>query len=89
MDRTDLRRLSKDELIELVMRLQRPDKMSRNSSKPRSTDKKEKRENSHPGGAKPGREAHNRRLPDNPDEFRDHMYGCPRSGRKFLSGVIV
>jgi len=72
MDRTDLQRLSKDELIELVIRLQRPDKTSRNSSKPPSTDKKEKRQNSRPGGAKPGHEPHNRRLADNPDEFRDH-----------------
>jgi transposase len=72
MDRTDLQRLSKDELIELVIRLQRPDKNSRTSSKPPSTDKKEKRENSRPGGAKPGHEPHNRRLADNPDEFRDH-----------------
>jgi hypothetical protein len=50
MDRTDLQRLSKDELIELVIQLQRPDKTSRNSSKPPSTDKKAKRENSRPGG---------------------------------------
>src|SRR5208283_47698 len=62
MDRTDLQRLSKDELIELVIQLQRPDKTSRNSSKPPSTDKKEKREH----------EPHNRRLADDPDEFRDH-----------------
>jgi len=41
MDRTDLQRLSKDELIELVIQLQRPVKSSRNSSKPPSTDKKE------------------------------------------------
>ncbi len=72
MDRTDLQRLSKDELIELVLKLQRPEKTSRTSSKPPSTDKKEKRENSRPGGAKPGHEPHNRRLADNPDEFRDH-----------------
>ena len=72
MDRTDLQRLSKDELIELVIQLQRPDKTSRNSSKPPSTDKKEKREHSRPGGAKPGHEPHNRRLADDPDEFRDH-----------------
>jgi transposase len=51
MDRTDLQPLSKDQLIELVLRLQRPDKNSRTSSKPPSTDKKEKRENSRPGGA--------------------------------------
>jgi len=72
MDRTDLQRLSKDELIELVLQLQRPEKTSRTSSKPPSTDKKEKRENSRPGGAKPGHEPHNRRLADDPDEFCDH-----------------
>ncbi len=67
-----MQRLSKDELIELVIQLQRPDKTSRNSSKPPSTDKKEKREHSRPDGAKAGHEPHNRRLADNPDEFRDH-----------------
>lgn len=82
MDRTDLQRLSKEELIELVIQLQRPAKTSRNSSKPPSTDKKEKRENSRPGGAKPGHEPHNRRLADNPDEFRDHRpTRCHRCGR--------
>jgi transposase len=45
MRRDDLERLSRDELIELVLRLQRPDKTSRTSSKPPSTDRKEKREN--------------------------------------------
>ena len=69
MDRTDLQQLSKDQLIELVLRLQRPDKNSRTSSKPPSTDKKEKRENSRPGGAKLGHEPHNRRLADDPDKF--------------------
>ena len=64
MDRSDLQQLSKEQLIELVLRLQRPDKTSRTSSKPPSTDKKEKRENSRPGGAKPGHEPHNRRLAD-------------------------
>ncbi len=54
VDRTDLRRLSKDVLFELVIQLQRPDKTSRNSSKPPATDKKEKRENARPGGAKRG-----------------------------------
>jgi transposase len=53
MNRNDLERLSKDELIEMVLRLQRRDKTSRNSSKPPSTDRKERRENSKPGGAKP------------------------------------
>ena len=72
MDRSDLQQLSREQLIDLVLQLQRPDKTSRTSSKPPSTDKKEKRENSRPGGAKPGHEPHNRRLADNPDEIRDH-----------------
>jgi transposase len=84
MDRTDLQQLSKEQLIELVLRLQRPDKNSRTSSKPPSTDKKEERENSRPGGAKPGHEPHNRRLADNPDEFRDHMpSACEQCGGSF------
>ena len=84
MDRTDLQRLSREELIELVLSLQRPDKTSRTSSQPPSTDKKEKRENSRPGGAKPGHEPHNRRLADNPDEFRDHKpVMCGRCGGAF------
>ena len=84
MDRTDLQQLSKEQLIELVLRLQRPDKNSRTSSKPPSTDKKEKRENSRPGGAKLGHEPHNRRLADNPDEFRDHMPSvCEQCGGAF------
>ena len=39
MNRGDLQPLSKDDLIELVLRLQRPDKTSRTSSKPPSTNK--------------------------------------------------
>jgi transposase len=86
MDRTDLQQLSKEQLIELVLQLQRPDKNSRTSSKPPSTDKKEKRGNSRPGGAKPGHEPHNRRLADNPDEFRDHMPSvCEQCGGAFPS----
>src|SRR6185436_12393153 len=53
MGRSDLERLSKEELIGLVLRLQRPQKTSRTSSKPPSTDRKEQRERSKPGGAKP------------------------------------
>ncbi len=86
MDRSDLQQLSKEQLIDLVLRLQRPDKSSRTSSKPPSTDKKEKRENSRPGDAKPGHEPHNRRLADNPDEFRDHMPSvCETCGGSFSS----
>jgi transposase len=79
MERSDLQQLSKEQLIELVLALQRPDKNSRTSSKPPSTDKKEKRENSRPGGAKPGHEPHNRRLADDPNAFRDHI-GPPCAG---------
>ena len=49
MERADLERLSKDELIELVLRLQRPEKTSRTSSKPPSTDRKERREQARRG----------------------------------------
>jgi transposase len=88
MDRSDLQQLSKEQLIELVLRLQRPDKNSRTSSKPPSTDKKEKRENSRPGGARPGHEPHNRRLADNPDEFRDHAPSvCKACGGSFSASA--
>ena len=72
MKRTDLQLLSKDELIDLVPWLQRPDKTSRTSPQPPSTDRKEKRENARPGGAKTGHDPHNRKLHDTPDAFVDH-----------------
>ena len=72
MSRFDLERLSKDELIELVLRLQRPAKTSRTSSKPPSTDRKERREKAKPGGAKPGHEGHSRRLSEDVDHIVDH-----------------
>jgi len=88
MDRGDLQQLSKEQLIELVLQLQRPDKNSRTSSKPPSTDKKEKRENSRPGGAKLGHEPHNRQLADDPDEFRDHVPEvCQQCGGTFSCGA--
>jgi transposase len=37
MGRSDLERLSREELIDLVLRLQRPGKTSRTSSKPPAT----------------------------------------------------
>lgn len=54
MDRPDVERLSREELIELVLRVQRPPKTSRTSSKPPSIDRKERREAPRPGGGKPG-----------------------------------
>src|SRR3978361_2072784 len=69
MSRSDLERLSREELIELVLRLQRPDKTSRTSSKPPATDRKERREQAKPGGAKPGHEGHSRMMSDDPDRW--------------------
>jgi transposase len=62
MERTDLRRLSKDELIDLVLQLRRPKKTSQASSLPPSLDRKGRRENSKPGGGKPGHKGHFRAL---------------------------
>jgi transposase len=72
MDRTDLQRLTKEELIELVLRMQRPHKTSRTSSKPPSTDRKERRDQARPGGAKPGHEGHSRIISVTPDEVVEH-----------------
>ena len=84
MDRTDLQQLTKEQLIELVLRLQRPDKTSRTSSKPPSTDMKETRANARPGGAKPGHEPHNRKLAEEPDAFTEHAPDvCERCGGAF------
>ena len=78
MSRDELERLSREELIELVRRLQRPQKTSRTSSKPPSTDRKEQRETSKPGGAKPGHEGQSRRLSQTADRVVDHRPGqCP------------
>jgi len=72
MDRGDLQRLTKDELIELVLRMQHPEKTSRTSSKPLSSDRKERRDQSKPGGAKPGHEGHSRSLASDFDRVVDH-----------------
>lgn len=78
MERGDLQRLSKDELIDLVLRLQRPEKTSRTSSKPPATDRKERRDKSRPGGAKPGHEGKARAMSETFDRQVDHRPGqCP------------
>src|SRR3712207_2199552 len=88
MDRSDLERLSKEELIELVLRLQRPEKTSRTSSKPPSTDRKEQREKSKPGGAKPGHEGHSRIISDMPDEVVEHRPGqCSCCGAALMTDL--
>jgi transposase len=79
MGRGELERLSKEELIELVLRLQRPEKTSRTSSKPPSTDRKEQRQRSKPGGAKPGHEGYSRVLSETPDAVVEHR-PCQCSG---------
>ena len=93
MGRADLERLSKDELIELVLRLQRPEKTSRTSSKPPSTDRKEQRERSKPGGAKPGHEGHSRVISETPDEVVEHRpdqcSGCGAALPADLPGETV
>jgi transposase len=72
MRRDELERLSKAELIELVLRLRRPAKTSRTSSKPPSTDRKERREQAKPGGAKSGHAGHGRALGPEVDRVVDH-----------------
>src|SRR4051795_5816943 len=81
MGRADLERLSKDELIELVLRLQRPEKTSRTFSKPPATDRKERREQAKPGGAKPGHEGHSRVISADPGAVVEHRPDrCPCCG---------
>ena len=82
MNRDDLARLSKEELVEaylaLQARMQRPPKTSRTSSKPASTDRKARREHAKPGGAKHGHQGHSRALHENPDETVEHRPDvCP------------
>src|SRR5919202_1700355 len=72
MQRDELERLSKAELIEVVLRLQRPAKTSRTSSWPPSTDRKERREQAKPGGAKPGHAGHSRVISPEVDRVVDH-----------------
>ena len=93
MNREDLERLTKSELIDLVLGLQRPDKTSQTSSKPPSTDRKERREHSRPGGAKPGHKGHARALAETPDAIEDHRpTHCLHCGSSFAQdapGFVV
>ncbi len=73
-----MQRLTKEELIDLVLRMQRPEKTSRTSSKPPSTDRKERRDTAKPGGAKPGHEGHSRTMSEDFDRVVDHHPdNCP------------
>lgn len=93
MGRNDLERLSKAELIELVLRLQQPAKTSATSSKPPSTDRKAQRDKSRPGGAKPGHEGHSRALSEDFDRVVDHYPdecpGCRAALSMGLAGETV
>jgi transposase len=93
MNHNDLERLSKEHLVELVLKLQRPPKTSRTSSKPPSNDKKERRRNAKPGGARPGHKGHFRSLSDDPDETVAHRPdSCPACLGKLddsLAGEVV
>src|SRR5829696_8767913 len=85
MGRSELERLSKDELIDLVLRLQRPEKTSRTSSKPPSTDRKEQREKS-----KPGHEGHSRVMSEAPDAVVEHRPGqCSGCGVALSADLLA
>ena len=66
------------------MRLERPEKTSRPSSQPPSTDRKEQREKSKPGGAKPGHQGHSRVMSETPDAGVE-----PRPGQGSGCGVAL
>jgi transposase len=93
MNRDELRELSKEELIELVLKLQRPAKTSRTSSRPPSTDRKEKRAGSKPGGAKPGHKGQFRALAEQPDDVVDHRpdrcSGCGHVFAPDAAGEVI
>ncbi|MDY7524524.1 hypothetical protein [Sphingomonas sp. 10B4] len=84
MKREELEGLTKPELIDLVLGMQRPDKTSRTSSKPPSTDRKAKRESWRPGGAKLGHKGYARVLAEVPDAHEDHRPAhCDHCGLAF------
>lgn len=88
MNRDDLEKLSKQQLVDMVLTLQRPSKTSRTSSKPPSTDKKARRAQSKPGGAKLGHEGHSRSLHENPDVVVDHRPQICPTCNGFLGGDV-
>ena len=64
MDRSDLQQLSKEQLIDLVLRASATPQEFAHVVQASFDGQEEKRENSRPGGAKPGHEPHNRQLAD-------------------------
>jgi len=84
-----IEQLTKPELIDLVLGLERPGKTSRTSSKPPSTDWKGKREGSRPGGAKPGHKGHARALAVTPGTLEDHRPAhCQHCGLPFSGDAV-
>ena len=88
VEREQLQQLSREDLEAYCLKLQSklglPRKTSKTSSLPPSTDKKAKRANSKPGGAKPGHKAFHRSMSLNPDEVIDHSPEvCRRCGSAF------
>jgi len=74
----------------LVLRLQRPGKTSRTSSKPPSTDRKERRDKAKPGGAKPGHKGHSRALGEHFDRIVDHHPDhCPCCQASLSSDLVA
>jgi hypothetical protein len=82
MGRSELERLSREELIELVLRLQRPEKTSRTSSKPPATDRREQQAQSKPSGAKPGHEGYSRAMSDEPETIVELQSGTHPLGTR-------
>src|ERR1019366_8266210 len=78
MNRDDLQRLSKEELIDLVLKFQRPDKTSRTSSKPPSKDRKERRDHV----------SHERLLNHNTGRAENRAALCPSRESPFFTPVF-
>jgi len=89
MGRDDLERLTKEQLIELVLKIQLPSKTSRTSSKPPSTDRKARREKARPGGAKPGHEGHSRTMAETADTLVNHYPDVCPCCQTALSAAVV
>ena len=89
MGRDDLERLTKEQLIELVLKIQRPSKTSRTSSRPPSTDRKARRDKARPGGAKPGHKGHSRTMAETADTLVNHYPDACPCCQTALSAAVV
>lgn len=71
MDRSDLARLSREQLISLVLRLRRPDETSRTSSTPPSINREERCDQAEHGRAKLRHEGYRRVMSEDLDTVAD------------------